>query len=58
MWRLAALNVEKNLYTIWKVIPVPRHNVNPERIAGVLKCDSLVVDSRQFERLWPVEKNW
>jgi hypothetical protein len=54
-WRLAALAVEPDSFTIWKVKVHPRHGVDPDRIKRVLVYDSLVVNSQAFEALWPGE---
>jgi hypothetical protein len=53
VWRLGALGVEKSKFTIWKVIPIARSNVDAERIRKFLDYDSLIVDSQQFQTIWP-----
>jgi hypothetical protein len=57
-WRLAALGVVRNSMTIWKVTVIPRSGVEQNRIRDVLGYDSLIVDSRQFEALYPSKQNW
>lgn len=55
-WRLATLYVEDHPRTIYRVRAMARHNVDPARIADVLSYDSLVVDSVEFEALWPADR--
>lgn len=57
-WRLAFLNVVSDPIVIWKVKAAPRANVDSDRIREVLSYDSLLVDSRQFEALYPSKQNW
>ena len=64
-WRNAALHFSHDPMTIWKMRIVPTGVViterdgtvhtetNPETIAHLSRYDSLLVDSGQFERLWP-----
>ena len=57
-WRLAFLNVVSDPIVIWKVKAAPRANVDPDRIREVLSYDSLLVNSRQFETLYPSKQTW
>jgi len=52
-WRLAALDMEPDPNTLWRTRVVPRADVDEGRINDLLSYDSLIVDSRQFESLWP-----
>jgi hypothetical protein len=52
-WRLVYLDVEPNMATIWHVVVKPRHGVAPERVQKLLDYDSLVIDSAEFQKLWP-----
>lgn len=52
-WRLVAFEVIPDKFAIWKLRVVPRHEVDPARVQRTLDCDSLIVDSRQFESVWP-----
>ena len=57
-WRLAAFAVDSDPRAIWKVKIIPRSDVDPGRIREALSYDSLLVDSRQFEALYPSKQNW
>lgn len=64
-WRNAAIHFVRDPMTIWKMQVIPpgvvvidrdgtvRHDGNLESIAHLSRYDSLLVDSHQFERLWP-----
>jgi hypothetical protein len=52
-WRLAAIRMEPHLNTLWRASVFPRSNVDPERIKKLLDYDSIIVNSREFEKLWP-----
>ena len=52
-WRLIFLHPEPDIRTIWKVSIRPRADVSTERVAELLEYDSLIVDSENFEKLWP-----
>jgi hypothetical protein len=66
-WRSSALHFVKDPRTLWKMIIIPRggaeitpegtviaHNaVAAQRNARLCNYDSLIVDSYQFENLWP-----
>lgn len=52
-WRLAALSMKRHPVTLWKATVIPRGDVDPVRIARICGYDSLVVNSSEFEALWP-----
>ena len=63
-WRLIALHMLPDLHSLWRAIVIPRgevvtfedgklQNQPPLRVAHIFEYDSLIVDSRQFEDLWP-----
>ena len=52
-WRLAYLDVVPNPRGIWAFPVKPRSDVDPDRIRRLLSYDSLIVDARQFEKIWP-----
>lgn len=62
-WRLIALQTVPDLRSLWRVTVIPRGGVEiidgklqaqpPSRVAHILLYDSLLVDSHQFEELWP-----
>lgn len=62
-WRLVALHMRPDLASLWRAVVIPRGGAElvdgklatqpPSRVAQILNYDSLVVDSRQFEQLWP-----
>jgi hypothetical protein len=52
-WRLAAIRMERHPNTLWRAVPFPRWKVDPERIKKLLSYDSIIVNSREFEQLWP-----
>jgi hypothetical protein len=54
-WRLAFLQTQPNDSSIWKVVVAPRSGVDPARLGTLLGYDSVVVDSRQFLRIWPTK---
>ena len=56
VWRLAHLDVKPDPMKLWRISAIPRSDVNPERISRLLSYDSLIVDSRQFEGLWPAQE--
>jgi hypothetical protein len=51
-WRLAAIRMEPHPNTLWRAVLFPRSNVDPERIKKLLDYDSVIVNSREFEKLW------
>jgi len=53
MWRLIALQVVPDDSTIHKLKVITRHNVPPERVKRALEYDSLIVNSAQFQAIWP-----
>ena len=54
-WRLAFLDPEPNPNSIWKMVVKPRTGESPDRIKRLLDYDSLIVDSTQFQELWPAQ---
>jgi hypothetical protein len=52
-WRLAGLISKAHPASQWTVEIIPRGGVDPERISKLLSYDSIIVNSRQFESLWP-----
>jgi len=52
-WRLAAIRMEPHPNTLWRAVLFPRSDVDPERIKKLLDYDSVIVNSREFEKLWP-----
>jgi hypothetical protein len=63
-WRLTALHMIPDLRVLWRAIVIPRgevvgfengklQNKPPSRVAHIFEYDSLIVESRQFEKLWP-----
>jgi hypothetical protein len=52
-WRLAGLSAREDNRTIWRIVVIPRHQVPPDRIKKLLSYDSIIVNSRNFEALWP-----
>jgi hypothetical protein len=64
-WRLIALHMLPDLHTLWRVAVIPRGVVitfnneklefppPPSRVAHIFDYDSLIVNSRQFEQIWP-----
>ena len=57
VWRLAHLDVKPDTRRIWGISAIPRSDVDPERISRLLSYDSLIVDSRQFEKIWPLKQS-
>jgi len=53
VWRLAALMPTPHPASLWTVKVIPRAGINPARIQTLLNYDSLIVNSRLFESLWP-----
>jgi hypothetical protein len=62
-WRLIALHMRPDSVSLWRAVMIPRGGAAlndgkletqpPSRVAHLLSYDSLVVDSFEFERLWP-----
>jgi hypothetical protein len=63
-WRLVALHMHPDLRSLWRVGVFPRGVAvtfedgkpdiqPPARVAHIFEYDSLIVDSRKFEQLWP-----
>jgi hypothetical protein len=63
-WRLIALDTRPDLHTLWRVMVIPRAGAAisddgkletepPSRVAHIFDYDSLIVDSCQFQQLWP-----
>jgi hypothetical protein len=63
-WRLIALVMHPDLHSLWRAALIPRgvpvslddgklDTQPPSRVAHIFDYDSLIVDSRQFEELWP-----
>jgi hypothetical protein len=55
-WRLAALWVERDPATRWRVVVRPRTDVDPTLISRLLNYQDLIMESRQVEELWPAEE--
>jgi hypothetical protein len=55
-WRLIGLDVTPDARRIWTISIIPCSDVKPKRISELLRYDSLVIDSRQFEKLWPLRE--
>ena len=53
VWRLAALAPQPDNAQFWEVRPVPRYGVDPAQIARLLNYESIIVDSKEFQGLWP-----
>jgi hypothetical protein len=64
VWRLIALHMHPDSRSLWRAMLIPRgeavtfedgklQNRPPSRVAHIFEYDSLIVDSRQFEELWP-----
>jgi hypothetical protein len=45
--------MEPHPTTLWQAVRFPRSEVDPERIKKLLDYDSVIVNSREFEKLWP-----
>jgi hypothetical protein len=54
-WRLGSLHVERNNASLWRVVVVPRTDADSTRISRLLNYDSIIVESRAVEKLWPAE---
>jgi hypothetical protein len=52
-WRLVAIQMKPHPLSLWHGVIIPRGNVDPARIAKLLDYDSIIVNSREFEQLWP-----
>jgi hypothetical protein len=63
-WRLIALVMRPDLRSLWRCVVIPRGGASvssdgkldtppPSRVAHIFNYDSLIIDSRQFEQLWP-----
>jgi Fe-S cluster biosynthesis and repair protein YggX len=52
-WRLVGIRMEPHLATLWHSVLFPRSGVSPARIEKLLSYDSIIVDSREFQALWP-----
>jgi hypothetical protein len=62
-WRLVALHMQPDLRSLWRAMVIPRGGAEimdgklqtqpQSRVAHIFQYDSLIVDSRQFEELWP-----
>jgi hypothetical protein len=64
-WRLIALVMHPDSRSLWRAVVIPRGVAvslddggkldaqPPPRVAHIFDYDSLIVDSRQFEQLWP-----
>jgi hypothetical protein len=52
-WRLAGLISKPHAASLWTVQIIPRRGVDPVRISKLLSYDSILVNSRRFESLWP-----
>ena len=57
-WRLAALKAEPHPASLWRIKVIPRAKVDPDRISDLLTCDSIMVDSREFESIWPARHHY
>ena len=53
IWRLIAIRMDRDLVSLWKAVVVPRTDVDPERVKQILGYDSIILNSREFEQLWP-----
>jgi len=62
-WRLIALHMVPDSHSLWRAIVIPRGGAEvidgklqtqpQQRVAHIFSYDSLIVNSRQFEGLWP-----
>jgi hypothetical protein len=52
-WRLAALEPQQHPMSLWTVKVIPRGGVDTGRIRRLTNYDSIIVNSRQLESLWP-----
>jgi len=63
-WRLIALVMRPDLRSLWRAAVIPRgvpvswddgklDTQPPSRVVHIFEYDSLIIDSRQFEELWP-----
>ena len=52
-WRLAGLQPVRHPASLWTFNVIPRSGVEPQRMQRLLDYDSLIVNCRRFENLWP-----
>jgi hypothetical protein len=52
-WRLVGIKMEPHPNSLWRAVLFPRWKVDPKRIKKLLDYDSVIVNSREFEKLWP-----
>jgi hypothetical protein len=52
-WRLVAIHMVRHPASLWKAIIITRTGVDSDRVRRILDYDSLIVDSNDFQRLWP-----
>jgi hypothetical protein len=52
-WRLAGLQPVRHPASLWTFNVIPRSGIEPQRMQRLLDYDSLIVNCRRFENLWP-----
>lgn len=52
-WRLVYFDAKPDARILWKFTVKPRSGISPERVNQILSYDSLIVESQQFQQLWP-----
>jgi hypothetical protein len=52
-WRLIFVDLEPDPRTLYRTVVKPRSGVELERVAALLEFDSLIVDRKRLNALWP-----
>ena len=53
VWRLAYIRMRPDKRNLWRGEIMPRWNIDPSRISALTSYDSIIINSREFEKLWP-----